>query len=421
MADSDTAGDRAFARSTAIDDGPAFLTNGYAYGGRRFRRLGNDAFRARLAGRPVTVMYGAEAAAIFYEGDRFSRARAMPTSVQHLLQDEASVQSLEGARHRHRKSMFTRMLEPASLDELVESFDAEWSAACSRNAGRTVSLYDVAVDTLTRTAVAWCGIPEHAVDLPDLAAALAAMVDRAASFGPPNWIARARRRGVERWAAELVHDVRTGRLGVPAGCPVEQLAVATEADGSLLPADVAAVELINVLRPIVAVSRYLVFTAHAMHGHPERRALVAGGHEAAVRFANEVRRRYPFFPIIAGTVQRPFDWRGRRFEPGEWVILDLYATNHDARLWSEPERFAPERFERWSGDPNTLVPQGGGDAATGHRCPGEGATIALTARFAELLATEQPFTVPEQDLRISLRRIPALPEDRFLVTFPDRP
>ena len=98
---------------------------------------------------------------------------------------------------------------------------------------------------------------------------------------------------------------------------------------------------------------------------------------AAGRFANEVRRFYPFFPVISGTVRREFEWLGRRFEPGDRAILDLYATNHDRRIWDEPRRFLPERFESWDGDPNTLVPQGGGDAATGHRCPGEAATIAV--------------------------------------------
>lgn len=421
MADLRTPDIRTIPRSKAIDDALAFVRNGYLYGDRRFRRLGSDVFTARLAGRPVTVMHGAEAAAIFYEGDRFSRERAMPASVKHLLQDEGSVQALEGAPHRHRKTMFTHMLQPASIDELVSTFDTEWSAAARRYAGRTVSLYDVAVDALTRTVVGWCGIPLHTVDLPELAGALAAMVDRAASFGPVNWLARARRRRVEQWAAELILDVRQGRLEVAPGSPVEQLALATEVDGTLLHEDVAAVELLNVLRPTVAVSRYLVFTAHAMHHHPDWRSRVAGDHEAAEHFANEVRRRYPFFPVIAGTAQRPFDWRGRHFEPGEWVILDLYATNHDKRLWSERNQFRPERFERWSGDPNTLVPQGGGDAATGHRCPGEAATIALTTRFAERIAANAPFTVPAQDLRISLRRIPALPEDRFLVTFAARP
>ncbi|MEV1131126.1 cytochrome P450 [Agromyces sp. NPDC049794] len=421
MAELRTPDIRTIPRSKAIDDSYAFVRDGYLYGDRRFRRLGSDVFTARLAGRPVTVMFGAEAVGIFYEGERFSRDRAMPASVRHLLQDEGSVQALEGSPHRHRKSMFMQMLEPASIDELVSRFDAEWSAAGRRYAGRTVSLYDVTVDALTRTVVGWCGIPLHAVDLPELGGALAAMVDRAGSFGPVNWLARARRRRVEQWAAELILDVRRGRLEVASGSPVEQLALATDVDGTLLPEDIAAVELLNVLRPTVAVSRYLVFTAHAMHHHPDWRSRVTTDHEMAGHFANEVRRRYPFFPLIAGTVQRPFEWRGRDFEPGEWVILDLYATNHDKRLWSERNQFRPERFERWSGDPNTLVSQGGGDAATGHRCPGEAATIALTTRFAELIAPEPPFTVPAQDLRISLRRIPALPQDRFLVAFAERP
>ncbi|GAA1831572.1 cytochrome P450 [Agromyces salentinus] len=404
-------------RSGALDDGPGFLLDGYTFGQRRFRKLGTDAFTTRLAGRPATVVYGADAARIFYEGDRFSRERAMPTSVQHLLQDEGSVQTLEGAAHHHRKTMFMQMLRPEAVAGLTRIFDAEWTAATVRHADTTRSLYDVAVETLTRAAVAWCGIPEEAVDVRQLAGDLAAMVDRAASFGPPNWAARARRRRAEASARSLIERVRRGELSIADETPVRRIATETDADGGLLPVEVAAVELLNVLRPIVAVSRYLVFGAHALHHHPAWARGVAADDEAAVRFANEVRRRYPFFPVMGGTVQRAFDWRSRTFQPGEWVVLDLYATNHDARAWSAPERFNPDRFTGWNGDPNTLVPQGAGEVATGHRCPGEAATIALTAEFVQRVAAEAPFTVPPQDLRIGLRRMPALPRDRFRVRF----
>ncbi|MBM7502974.1 cytochrome P450 [Agromyces aurantiacus] len=402
-------------RSPAFDDTLAFVRSGYLYGTRRFRTLGADAFEARLGGRKAVVVHGREAASVFYEGDRFSRERAMPTSVQHLLQDEGSVQALEGLAHHHRKSMFMRMLDEPHVLRLVDEFDLQWARVRAEHAGHTVPLYDLGNLVLTRAALAWAGVPAGTVDDRELAGRLAAMVDAAATIGAPNWIARSRRRRAEAWAAALVADVRAGTVEAGEHTAIRMIADGSDHHGAPLPEEVAAVEVLNVLRPIVAVSRFLVFAVHALHTHPAWEPVLAEDAAAATRFANEVRRFYPFFPVIAGTARRDFDWHGRNFEPGERVILDLYATNHDPRNWAEPRRFLPERFERWDGDPNTLVPQGGGDAATGHRCPGEAATIALTARFARLAAS-RPFEVPEQDLRISLRHIPALPMDRMRVT-----
>jgi fatty-acid peroxygenase len=61
------------------------------------------------------------------------------------------------------------------------------------------------------------------------------------------------------------------------------------------------------------------------------------------------------------------------------------------------------------------VPQGAGDPRTGHRCPGEDVTVALLSALAVRLA-RLGYTLPEQDLRISLRRIPARPASRVVMT-----
>ena len=47
-------------------------------------------------------------------------------------------------------------------------------------------------------------------------------------------------------------------------------------------------------------------------------------------------------------------------------------------------------------------------ARTGHRCPGEDITVALLTALAVRLARLE-YRLPEQDLSISLRRIPARP------------
>lgn len=167
----------------------------------------------------------------------------------------------------------------------------------------------------------------------------------------------------------------------------------------------------------VAVSLFVIFAALALHRHPEWRERLhrPEGAEDLEPFVQEVRRFFPFFPFVGGRVREQFEWRGHEFQEGAWVLLDLYGTNHDPRLWGDPESFRPERFHRWSGSAFTLIPQGAGDFATGHRCPGEWATIELMKRAVRLLVHEMAYEVPEQDLEVDLSRMPAIPGSRFTI------
>ena len=85
------------------------------------------------------------------------------------------------------------------------------------------------------------------------------------------------------------------------------------------------------------------------------------------------------------------------------------------RTWEEPGAFRPERFRDWDQSAFSLVPQGGGDYDTGHRCAGEWLTIALMKRAVRLLTTGMHYDVPPQDLRIDLSRLPAVPKSRFVI------
>src|SRR5690606_31064105 len=150
--------------------------------------------------------------------------------------------------------------------------------------------------------------------------------------------------------------------------------------------------------------------ALALHLHPEYRERLQTGEDAeAEAFVQEVRRLFPFFPFVGGKVMEPFDWRGHRFDEGDWVLLDLYGTNHDPRLWQDPDTFRPERFQARTPGSADLVPQGGGDHRTGHRCAGEWATIALMKSALRMLTREMDYAVPKQDLSVDLARVPARP------------
>lgn len=402
-------------KDRGLDSTAALLREGYVFISRRCARYQTDVFETRLMLRKAVCMMGAEAAEVFYHPDRFTRQGALPKSALKLLQDEGSVQLLDGAAHRCRKRMFMSLMSPESIRALVEESRNQWRARIPgwRNLER-VSLHTEVEAILCRAVCRWAGVPLAPEETARRTRQLVSMIDAAGSIGPANWLAQWRRRRAERWARQAVEAVRSGACQVAEDSAVSTIATHRDADGSPLSAEVAAVELLNLLRPTVAVAWYMTFSALALHEHPALREPLRRADDAELeRFVQEVRRFYPFFPAVGGRVREPFTWRDRRFAIGDWVLLDLYGTNHDARTWEQPHTFRPERFTDWNGSPFNFIPQGGGDFATDHRCPGERLTIELTKQAVRVLVRDIDYEVPEQDLGIDLSRMPALPRSRF--------
>ncbi len=403
-------------RLEALESSPALLREGYLFGTRRFARLGTDAFETRLMLKKALFTYGEEAAQHFYTPDRLTRKGALPLPSLGLLQDLGSALVLDGELHRHRKAMWLSLMTPAALDELADLFERHWREQIERAAGAPeVVLLDLAHEVLCRAICEWSGVPLPEQDVQKRTRQFVAMHEGAGAFGPRNWRGQLLRSPTERWARGLVQQVRDGRLGVADGRPLRVMAEHRDPDGELLDVGTVAVELINVLRPTVSVARFVVFAALALHEQPELRGRIAGEDGFVRCVAEEVRRYYPFFPVVGGRVQEEFDWRGSRWRRGDWLLLDLYASNHDARIWGDPEEFRPDRFSGWRGSPFSLVPQGGGDHRTTHRCPGEGPVLSLLDRAVRLLATQTSYEVPPQDLTIDLTRMPAAPRSCVVV------
>jgi len=395
----------------------ALLREGYVFASNRCRALGSDAFETRLMLRRAVCMLGEEAARVFYEPGRLTRRGALPASTLRLLQDKGSVFVQDGRAHAWRKRMFMDLMTPASIARLEAEMDAAWRQALPRwEAADRVVLHQAVREVLCRAVCRWVGLPLAEPEVEARMREIGAMIDNAGIVGPPNWRASMLRLRTERWLRREVGRIRRDAADLPEDSPARVLALHRDQEGELLTARVAAVEILNLLRPTVAIARFITFTALALHDHPEARAGLAGADDAAQeRFVQEVRRFYPFFPFVGGRVLVPFEWREHHFAEGAWVLLDLYGTNHDGRVWKDPDRFDPDRFRRWSGNAFDFIPQGGGDFLANHRCPGEWITIALMKRALCLLTEGMRYTVPEQDLQVDLARMPALPRSGFVI------
>ncbi|MCZ7435919.1 cytochrome P450 [Micromonospora sp. WMMC241] len=394
----------------------AFLREGYRFVSARCDRLGSDVVQTRLLLEPTICLRGRDAAELFYDEERFVRRGAAPKRGQRTLTGVGGVQGLDGPAHRARKAMFMSLMTPAAVRRLGQLFDDEWRARIPTWAeDGPVVLYDEVGRILTRAVWAWAGVPLAEADVRRRTAEMHAMIEGPAVLGPKHWRGLLARRRAERWAGELVDRVRAGTLPAPEDSALRVIAEHRDERGAPLPRRIAAVGLLNVLRPTVAVDRYVVFAALALHDHPHWRDRVRGDDAATEQFVQEVRRYYPFFPFAAARVRRSFEWRGYAFPQGRRVLLDLYGTNHHPALWPEPERFRPERFAAWRDDPFSFIPQGGGDHDTGHRCAGEWITIELMKRAVGALTGAMSYRVPPQDLALDLGRMPALPPSGMIV------
>jgi fatty-acid peroxygenase len=357
----------------------ALLRRGYRFAPER--RHGEVAV-TRLLGRRAVIVGGRAGAQLFYDESRLERSGALPAPLANTLFGKGAVHGLDDAAHRQRKALFVALLTPEAAADIAERATRQWPDVLALE--KRPELFDAAARVHCSAACGWAGVPAGRT-YASLAHDLAAMVDGFGSIGPRYLRARRARRRAGRWATALVERIRAGDPDVPPACALRTVARYRDEDGRLLEPHVAAVELLNLLRPAVAVAYFVTFAALALHSHPTLpQTLRQGGEELLESFAHEVRRFYPFVPLLAARARVDFTWHGVRIRRGERVVLDVHGTLRDPQLWQRAEHFEAARFAGTRPDPFTLIPQGGGDAM-GHRCPGERVTIELIKTAARLL------------------------------------
>lgn len=379
--------------------------------------------KARLLNKEVIAIYGKEAAKKFYDPRNFKREGAMPKIVLKTLFGENGVQTLDGQAHEHRKTIFMDLMTPKRMEEYHRILDKNLTQKLDRQQGQ-FELFDLAKDVLFRSICEWAGIDLSQLtkkEVDQLAEYQISMISSAVTNPATHIKGIDNRKKSEKWAQSLIENARINPVAGKEDVALYAFAKATDDHGELLPIDVAAVELLNVIRPTVALTVWIALMGHALFSRPDiYQRLHAEFDQLQDSFIQEMRRYYPFFPMLPAFAIQDVEVDGYLIPKDSWVVLDLYGTNHDDRMIETPEVF---RISRYLGkekhisydEEYEMIAQGGGEFKTMHRCAGEWITLHTLRVFSDQLVNKYQFSIPEQDWSIPMNQFPTYPKSRALL------
>lgn len=403
----------AIPKDNILDSTIYFLKDPYRFLMKRSERHQSDIFELRLLAKRTVALKGHKYAKYFYDASLCSRD-GMPELLRSTLLGRGGVNSLKGEEHLKRKALFMSCMSKEEvygigniLKKNLEMRFLIWEASPQ------VHLLQDIQFVLACSAIEWVGIPlQDFGDLEKATKKLVSLFDDAGAKSFRHVRARYSRWFLERKIRKLVRFYRRpdNIYKIDAQSPFAKILLYRDVNDEALSEKVASVEILNLLRPIVAVSCFISFATHAFltHKNVDLKRIV-NDEKYRNFFIDEVRRYYPFFPAVIGQAKKDYSLEGFKINKGTRLVLDIYGTNHDPRVWKNPEEFNPLRFEEQAVTPYNLVAQGGGDHSMGHRCAGEFITKRLMSVYLEKLLSRVDFHIPDQDMRIQMTRVPATP------------
>lgn len=379
--------------------------------------------KAKFLTEEIITVYGKDAAEKFYDPENFKREGAMPTPVLKTLFGEDGVQTLDGEEHHHRKNYFMDLMTPERMEDYREILEDKLKEKLEAQHGK-FELFELSNIVLFEAIAEWSGINLGQLseeEIKDLAKNQISMISGAITSPTDHLKGISDRNDSEEWAQELIKEARENPVPEKANHALYTFAQATDLKGELLPLEVAAVELLNIIRPTVALTVWMALMGDALFNKEGiYDELKADFENLQDPFIQEMRRYYPFFPMLPAIAIDDVEIDGYHIPKDSWTILDLYGTNHDERFVDQPEEFNIRRYLGRAKDLSyeeeyEMIAQGGGKFREMHRCAGEWITLHSLRVFSDYLVNQYEFTEVEQDWTIPMNQFPTYPKDRALL------
>ena len=385
-------------------------------------------FRSHILGHPTAFISGPEVCEAWLDENKIQRAGSFPAPVQQLFAGPGILPLLDGAEHRQRKALLMAAFDREAvagylspLQRIIESALARWASGGERPL----------LPELKRLAIE--GICDNVLGMepgPPLARLVADYEVLFKGFtglplNLPGMSFHAALKARDRILAQLAGQVRRHQEGAFDDGLSRVLAARTADGKAMLPEDVTK-EMHHVVLAGVVVFAELGAMLLELFRHPAvREKLVAEVKTAAPagpvtpvqlrqmpylgQVVMEVKRTCPNVPVIFGRARVPIRI-GDATIPAGWNVMMALGAHNLNRIFTEPEKFDPDRFSEVRAEQNrhpyAFAPQGAGSVLGGHKCAGTDYSTVFMQLFAVLLARGYTWEVPPQDLSMNRALVP---------------
>jgi fatty-acid peroxygenase len=192
---------------------------------------------------------------VFYNNEDFDRHGAAPARLLKILFGKGVVQGIDGELHRWRKQMFRALMMHSSSQRLADISAEHWRVAIKYwESECQFVVFGSVQELLCRAVCEWAGVPLPRAEFAEQVRDSASMIESGGRAGVQYWRGRAARTRAEDWVGDVIERVRQVGSAEVDGTAVQVIALYRDQNGALLKTRVAAVALLNVLRPTVVVA-----------------------------------------------------------------------------------------------------------------------------------------------------------------------
>jgi cytochrome P450 len=386
-------------------------------------------FRSRLLGRNAVVIAGPEAAGKFIDGSVVMRDDSMPPHVQQLFAGR-SLPLLDGDAHRERKSAVNQAFTRAAITDYLPQMQSSIETAFRRWAGAGEirwldEMKRLSIEVICTTIF---GLrPGNEMDALRRDYEIVLNGFSTLPINIPGTRYNKALKARDRIMDFFRNTVRERRKA-PAGDGLSRILAA---GGTSLGDEDAALELHHIVIAGFIVFAELGATVMQLTAHPEVRDKLAAEIAAKsptgpvtlealmsmpylLQVVNEVKRLTPIIPGVFGIAGDGFELDGFTV-PAGWMIIWTVTPTHVAHgVYSNAERFDPDRFSPARAEDrrheHAFVPQGAGPA-TGHRCPGLDFATYFMEVFGVVLLRGFSWDLPPQNFELDYSKVPPEPKD----------